>query len=968
MGSWPQLGMGGMKDMAIANKMITKVFNGCIIQNITALKEFYSGQFNGGLRMQSVKDRSENILKQADWHSLSHQGLLSLLEVNAQKGLSALEVLERRKVYGFNRISQKGGKGPFLRFLLQFHQPLIYILLLSGCITAGLGEWVDSSVIFGVVLLNAVIGFVQESKAVSALSALSRILVSEATVIRDGERRRISFEELVPGDIVLLQSGDKVPADLRLIETRDLQVNESALTGESLPVAKQSQPIPADVGIADRTNMAFASSLVTFGQATGVVVATGDHTEVGRIARLAAGAEEIATPLTRKLASFSTFLLYIILGLAGCVIALGLWRNQPFEEVFMAAVALAVGAIPEGLPAAVTITLAIGVSRMAKRQAIIRRLPAVETLGSTTVICSDKTGTLTENQMTVQEIYAGEASYAVTGIGYIPEGEVVPKDALENMAFVECVRAGVLCNDSRLLQEKGLEWRVEGDPTEGALLVVGMKLGLFPKEQNLAYMRLDSLPFESEYQYMATLHKATSGEKVVYLKGAPEVVLDRCEQRLNEKGETLPIDRHELLKLVQGMAGQGFRVLAFAAVYNYPFEALNHQAVREGLVFLGLQAMIDPPRPEVIRAVAACHQAGIDVKMITGDHVITARAIAEAIGLKPLLTFEGSEIQAVTGSLLQSMSDDELKESIEKVTVFARVSPEQKLRLVQALQSRGHIVAMTGDGVNDAPALKAADIGVAMGRTGTEVAREAADMVLADDNFSSIEAAVEEGRCVFDNLIKFIVWTLPTNLGEGLVILAAMLLNVALPILPVQILWINMTTAVFLGLMLVFEPKEEDIMQRPPRDVMAPILTPWLIFRIVFVGALLLTVCFGLFNWALAHNYTLSEARTLAVNAFVVMELFYLFNCRHLMFPLFKGDFLSNPWVFWGAGLTLLLQVTYTYAPLMQRLFHSASMDWFAWLLVCAASAVVLVLVELEKWILRRVKEGHQKSNASFTL
>ncbi len=893
-----------------------------------------------------------------DWHSLSVSETLSILEVDHGHGLREEEVLRRRTQYGLNRISQVKGKGPFLRFLLQFHQPLVYILIAAGFITAWFGEWVDSSVILGVVLLNAIVGFVQESKALGALSALSRILIFEATVIRDGERHRVPVEELVPGDIVLLQSGDKVPADLRLIHVRDLQVNESALTGESVPVSKWAEAISRNLGIADRTNMVFASSLVTFGQATGVVVATGDATEVGRIAGLISHAVEISTPLTRKMASFSTFLLYIILVLAGIVIAVGLWRNEPFERVFMAAVALAVGAIPEGLPAALTITLAIGVSRMAKRQAIVRKLPAVETLGSTTIICSDKTGTLTENQMTVQEIYAGENLYTITGVGYSLNGEVVPKDATNNLAFLECIRAGVLCNDSRLLPAKE-GWKIEGDSTEGALLVVGGKLNLPQRELHSVYPRIDTLPFESEYQYMATLHQREKGSRCIYSKGAPEVILNKCDTAMSANGESVELSRQKVLETVYEMASRGFRVLAFAVRFEGTDERLTHQHLKDGFIFLGLQAMIDPPREEAIRAVAACHKAGIDVKMITGDHILTAKAIAKTIGLRPMLNPQGEDILAVTGQDLQQMPDEGLRERIEDITVFARVSPEQKMRLVQTLQSRRHIVAMTGDGVNDAPALKIADIGIAMGKNGTEVAREAADMVLVDDNFSSIEAAVEEGRCVFDNLTKFIVWTLPTNLGEGLVILAAMLLGMMLPILPVQILWINMTTAVFLGLMLAFESKEPDVMERPPRNLNVPILTSHLIARIIIVGILLLVFSFGLFEWALYKGYSLTQARTITVNAFVTMELFYLFNCRHLTAPLviFKSEFFSNPWVFWGAGLTLALQLIYTYTPLMQRLFHSASINWLDWLLSIACGAIILMIIELEKLIVRKMNK-----------
>ncbi|MEZ0328118.1 MAG: cation-transporting P-type ATPase [Dissulfuribacterales bacterium] len=913
--------------------------------------------------MSIIRDNQPN-----NWHSLSVQETLSLIEVDSNRGLTEKEVARRLARYGPNRISQAKGKGPLIRFLLQFHQPLVYILIIAGLVTAWLGEWVDSSVIFGVVLLNAVIGFIQESKAIRALSALSNMLIAETTVLRAGKRHRIPVDELVLGDIVLLQSGDKVPADLRLIRVRDLQVNESALTGESVPVSKHVEPVSMDVGIADRTNMAFASSLVTFGQAQGVVVATGDHTEVGRIAGLIASAQDISTPLTRKMASFSTFLLYVILALAGGVIALGLWRKEPFEQVFMAAVALAVGAIPEGLPAAITITLAIGVSRMAKKNAIIRKLPAVETLGSTTVICSDKTGTLTQNQMTVQEIYAGGMRYTLTGMGYTPEGEIIPSNAMKNRSVLETIHAGVLCNDSKLVDKDGLV-EVVGDPTEGALLVSGAKLGCFQQDLHHSHSKLDVLPFESEYQYMATLYRKDNGSKVIYLKGAPEVIVRRCNKELGIKGEITRCFPEKILETVREMANRGFRVLAFAARFDYPDDQLTHEDVREGLVFLGLQAMIDPPREEAIQAVAACHRAGIDVKMITGDHVVTAKAIAEAIGLAPTSfaqTNSGSldvksqqgEIVAVTGQELNQMSYEELKDRIEDITVFARVSPVQKMRLVQALQSRGHIVAMTGDGVNDAPALKAADIGVAMGKNGTDVAREAADMVLVDDNFSSIERAVEEGRCIFDNLTKFIVWTLPTNLGEGFVILAAMLLGVTLPILPVQILWINMTTAVFLGLMLAFEPKEPDIMDRSPRDVNAPILTRSLILRIVIVGTLLLLLSFGLFEWAISNGYSLSQARTIAVNAFVIMELCYLFNCRHLTAHLLKDDFFSNSWVFWGAGFTLVLQLVYTYIPIMQRLFHSASIGWFEWILIFVCGGIVMVIIEFEKMLTRQRQSG----------
>ncbi len=889
------------------------------------------------------------------WHHLPAEEVVDLLDGNPEKGLDQFAVKHLQDTFGPNAISAKKGKGPLTRFLLQFHQPLIYILIASGIITAVLHEWVDSGVIFGVVLVNAIIGYIQEAKAVNALAALARTMTTEATVLRRGEKKRIAATNLVPGDIVLLASGDKVPADMRLLALRDLRIDESALTGESLPVEKTEGELSHDTLLADRRNMAYASTLVTYGQGKGIVTATGNHTEVGRISELIASADELATPLTRKIAHFSQILLYAILVLAALTVAVGILRGQSIFELFMAAVALAVGAIPEGLPAAVTITLAIGVSRMAKRKAIIRKLPAVETLGSTTVICSDKTGTLTENQMTVQEIMAGGILYEVSGAGYDPSAGKILQDgnSLEPgnfAALVECLRAGLLCNDSMLLN-KHSEWQVQGDPTEGALLVAGIKGGVDLVDQEGSFPRLDSLPFESEYQYMATLHKSRDGSgRLIYLKGAVEAVLGRCDARLDQKGVSIDLDRDEILRQVEHMATRGLRILAFAGKeLSTATDQMTHEDVRDGLVFIGLMAMIDPPRAEAIQAVKVCQTAGIRVKMITGDHAVTAAAIAGQIGLNGLTTGDGGRLPVLTGRDLAALSNRELIEQVEKTAVFARVAPEQKLRLVEALQSRAHVVAMTGDGVNDAPALKQADIGVAMGISGTEVSKEAADMVLTNDNFSSIEAAIEEGRGVFDNLTKFIVWTLPTNLGEGLVIMAAIFFGVTLPILPVQILWINMTTAGFLGLMLAFEPKEPGIMVRPPRDPQTPILTKNLIGRILLVGGLLLIASFALFQWEMTRGADIAQARTVAVNVFVVMELFYLFNCRSLTKSVFQLGFFSNMWVFGGVAAMLLIQLVYTYLPVMNRLFQSAPIGLGSWLRIVAVGIIAFTIVEFEK-------------------
>ncbi len=887
------------------------------------------------------------------WHHMPVEQVVRLLESDIHKGLDQEDVQRRLQQFGPNILTAKRGKGPILRFLLQFHQPLIYILIAAGLITAGLGEWVDSGVIFGVVIVNAIIGFIQESRAENALAALADTMMAEATVIRGGEKRRIPSTDLVLGDMVLLQAGDKVPADLRLVRCKDLQVDESALTGESVPVEKGIDPVGEDTPLAERTDMAYGSSMVTYGQATGIVIATGDHTEVGRISRLISSAQELETPLTRKIEQFSRLLLYAILALAGATVLAGLARGQSLFDMFMAAVALAVGAIPEGLPAAVTITLAIGVSRMARRRAIIRKLPAVETLGSTTVICSDKTGTLTENQMTVQAIMAGYAHYEVSGSGYAPLGQIVRLDGKtdgDTVALNECLTAGLLCNDSLILEKDGT-WQIQGDPTEGALLAVAAKGGLDRKEMEKRYPRLDVIPFESRHQYMATLHDAGPGRpRLVYVKGAVEQIVQKCSQAMDPNGSPTKLDIDRIYKDIELMAARGMRVLAFARKELPPDASeITHDDIAGGLIFLGLQGMIDPPRSEAVVAIKTCQQAGIRVKMITGDHPATAAAIAGQIGLYGDHVEDDKTIRVLTGQELAKIPDKDLVQVAEETNVFARATPEEKIRLVRALQTRGNVVAMTGDGVNDAPALKQADIGVAMGITGTDVAKEAADMVLTDDNFSSITAAVEEGRGVFDNLTKFIVWTLPTNIGEGLVILVAVLLGTALPILPVQILWINMTTAGFLGLMLAFEPKEPGIMKRPPRNPKTPILTRELIIRILLVGTLLLFGAYGLFEWELASGASMEQARTVAVNVFVIMELFYLFNCRSLEKSIFQLGLFSNIWVLGGVVAMLTLQVIYTYLPIMNRLFQSTAIGVDSWVRITVAGLATYLVVESEK-------------------
>ena len=882
----------------------------------------------------------------------------SILQTDRAMGLSQEEARSRLRFFGSNRITQKAGKGPVRRFLLQFHQPLIYILLGSSAIAAALKELVDSLVILGVVLVNAVIGYLQEAKAVNALAALARSMKTTATVVRSGKKLSIDATELVPGDLVLLQAGDKVPADLRIIASKDLQVDESALTGESVPVQKDVEPQGLETVLADRRSMGYASTLVTYGQGAGIVVATGDSTEVGRISTLISTTQDLATPLTRKISAFSALLLYIILGLAMVTLIAGLLRGERLIDMFMAAVALAVGAIPEGLPAAVTVTLAIGVARMARRRAIIRRLPAVETLGSTTVICSDKTGTLTENQMTVQAVWAGGRNYQVTGVGYAPDsGSLVRRGERIRVsgegALARCLMSGVLCNDAALLFSDG-QWRVQGDPTEVALLSAAVKAGLDVDGLRKEFPRVDVIPFQSEHQFMATLHHFETGSGI-FVKGSVEAVIARCDRFMGPDGGEMAMEVDDVLETVERLAQSGLRVLAFAGVdLGERVRELSMEMVESGLTFYGLEAMMDPPRQGVLEAIEECRRAGVKVKMITGDHALTGAAIAAKIGLDGAANREPREVPVVTGRALATMSDKELAEVIDETPVFARTSPDQKLRLVKALQDKGHIVAMTGDGVNDAPALKSADIGIAMGITGTEVAKEASDMVLTDDNFSTIKAAVEEGRGVFDNLIKFIVWTLPTNLGEGLVIMVSVLMGLTLPILPLQILWINMTTAGFLGLMLAFEPKEPDIMTRPPRDPTRPILTPELIFRIGLVGVLLLVGSFSLFWWELGLGSGLVHARTVAVNAFVVMELFYLFNCRSLSASAGSMGLFTNPWIYVGVGSMSVVQLAYTYLPFMNTLFKSTPIGLAAWGRVLVAGAVTFTVIEVEKACRRR--------------
>ncbi|AUC61635.1 Ca2+-ATPase Pma1 [Cyanobacterium sp. HL-69] len=892
------------------------------------------------------------------YHDVPDHELGTIFATDLEQGLTPEEVANRYRTYGYNQLEAKAGKPQWLKFILQFNQPLLYILIIAGTIKAFLGSWTNAWVIWGVTLINAIIGYVQEAKAEGAINSLSKSVTTEATVFREGQKIRLPSKDLVPGDLVQLMSGDKVPADVRLLDIRNLQVDESALTGESVPVQKNLEILPSDTPLADRINMAYAGTFVTFGQGMGLVVATAKDTEVGKISQSMDKSVNLMTPLTRKFAEFSRVLLYIILALASFTFFVGIGRGEPPEEMFEAAVALAVSAIPEGLPAVVTITLAIGVNRMAARNAIVRKLPAVETLGGATVICSDKTGTLTENQMTVQEIYVGQENYEVSGGGYSSKGEIQRgEEIIKDLPFAlqECLMCGLLCNDSQL-KRKDKYKIVIGDPTEGALITVASKAGYSQSHFNNTFSRLDSIPFESDYQYMATLHDTSEHHpdtpRVIYVKGSVEKMLERCTQAYDLEGRIVDLDRTAIFEQVEAMASKGLRVLAFARKVAPDHQhSIDHDDLEKELIFIGLQGMIDPPRAEAIAAVHACQDAGIQVKMITGDHIATATAIAHRLGINKngnLLSFEGKQIS--------KMEPHEQEQAVIDGSVFARVAPEQKLQLVEILQSQGEIVAMTGDGVNDAPALKQAQIGIAMGKAGTDVARESSDMLLTDDNFASIEAAVEEGRTVYQNLKKAIAFLLPVNGGESMTILISALLARDLPILSLQVLWLNMINSVTMTVPLAFEPKSPDTMKRPPRDPNEGLLSGNLLKRVLAISAFNWILIFGMFEWAQDYysdaDNSLAIARTMAIQALVLARIIYLISVSELgnsLIAKLKGQNISlgnASAISYGIIGAVVLQIVFSQVPFMNTLFRTAPLDLTQWL-ICLIPVLPMIPVAL---------------------
>jgi len=885
------------------------------------------------------------------WHAISADEVVKQLATSGENGLDAAEASVRLQNYGLNRLPEGKKRGPLMRFLAQFNNVLVYVLLAAGFTKLMLNLWVDAAIIFGVVALNALLGFIQEGKAEKALDSIRNMLSAEARTVRGGETRMIPAEQLVPGDVVILESGDRIPADLRLIDAKNLRTEEAALTGESVPADKGIDVVPANATVGDRENMAFSGTMIVAGRATGVVVATGSETELGRINQLLASVSPLETPLLRQIKTFGYAITAAIGVISVLIFAYGKWvKGMNFVELFQAVVGIAVSVIPEGLPALITITLAIGVQRMAQRNAIIRRLPAVETLGSVSRICSDKTGTLTLMEMMVVSAVTAESVYQITGDGYAPEGEIRKdgKSAGKDSVLTLMGRVSVLCNDAELFQQEGA-WKVEGDPTEGALYPFASKLGMDRASERAASPRTDSIPFESEHKYMATLHRSAAGKESLLVKGAPEVILEHCDRQQTATGQAVPLDREYFGQASDRLAAQGERVLALAWLENPGVRAgaLAPADLPKTLVLLGLIGLLDPPRKEAIEAVKECHGGGIRVTMITGDHKITAAAIAKMLGI-------GDGRTAVTGGEIEDMDTATLQQRVRDVDVFARASPEHKLRLVKAIQANKQIVAMTGDGVNDAPSLKKADIGVAMGIKGTEVTKEAAGMILADDNFASITAAVKEGRTVYNNIEKAMLFMLPTNVAQALVIAVAIFFGFTMPITAPQVLWVNMVTSVALGLVISFEPHEIDVMNRPPRAVGRPIVTGFGVWRVIFVGLALLAYTLLAFFWMKSQGASDGLARTVAVNAITIGQVFYLLNSRYLLDSSFSlSAHRGNQYLPVGIGAVVILQMLFTYAPPLQAMFGNEAVPLRVWPWLLAGGFLFFVIVETEKVVIR---------------
>ena len=899
----------------------------------------------------AVADSSiSNTSAKPAWHAEPHRAVIEASATDLN-GLDPAEASSRLASYGPNELPAPPRVHPVLRFLRQFNNSLIYFLLAAGVAAAVLEHLVDAAVIIVVVIVNAVVGFVQEGRAERALDAIRDMIAPHATVLRGGERHVVDAREIVPGDIVAVEAGDKVPADLRIVRARRLLADEAILTGESVSTEKQEDPVAADAPVGDRFSMLFSGTMVATGQALGVVVATGADTEIGGISTMIGRVKSLTTPLLQQIDDFGRLLTWFALIMAAAVFVFAtLVRAYPWVDALMVVVALAVGVVPEGLPAVITITLAVGVQRMAARNAVVRRLPAVETLGATSVICSDKTGTLTRNEMTARRIATVSGESIVSGSGYAPEGTIkidgakAPSDEARDGLLL----AALLCNDAEIVEKDG-QWSVVGDPMEGALVTLAIKAGFHVETARELWKRIDEIPFDAQHRFMATLNENPSGQRQIFVKGAPERVIGMCGAQALD-GSATKLDLEYWIGRIAEAAGRGERVLALAAMEaGADTERLSFEAVEAGnLVLLGIVGLIDPPRDEVMEAVAACPSAGIGIRMVTRDHVRTAATIARHLAI-------ANEPVAIEGRDIDAISSEDLQELVARVSVFARTTPEHKIRIVRALQANGHIVAMTGDGVNDAPALAQADVGVAMGRKGTEAAKEAAEMVLVDDNFASIVAAVQEGRTVYDNIRKVIAWTLPTNGGEMLCVLIAIALGLALPMTAIQMLWINLVLEVTLGLVLAFEPSEPDAMRRPPRKRDEPILSRFLVWRVVLVSLLFTAGVFVIFEYAMRQGLGEDAARTMVVNTIVVMEIFYLFNVRYMHMTSFSlVGAMGTRAVLLAVSAVVAAQLAFTYAPFMQALFGTAPIALKDGLPIVGIGVLLMIILEAEKAAMRR--------------
>ena len=883
-------------------------------------------------------------------HSAHDRGAAHVVDELASsfQGLSAIEAERRLHQHGPNSIPTGTRRHPVLRFLGHFNNALIYFLLAGAAAAAALGHFIDTGVILAVVLVNAVVGFLQEGKAEDALAAIRDMIAPKASVLRDGKRISVPQANLVPGDVVLIEAGDRVPADLRLLRARSLRIDEAILTGESVAATKHTDPVDANAALGDRRSLAFSGTLVATGQGTGIVYATGLQTEIGRISELLGGVEELTTPLLRQINRFGQrFTRFAFVGAAVLFVFAVTLRGYQWDEALMAVVALAVSLVPEGLPAVITITLAIGVQRMASRNAVIRRLPAVETLGATSVICSDKTGTLTRNEMTARRVVTAGDTLIVEGSGYAPGADLLfPDTDPADKAVLLLIRAGLLCNDARL-RRVGTVGLGAGDRLVGPLVRLAIMPQLKPQPERADWARSDEIPFDAAHRFMATLHSVSPAGHVVLVKGAPEAVLAMCARQEASDGATA-LDAGYWSDRIAEAAAQGERVLGFAMRHMPEGTArIDFPDVETGLTFLGIVGFIDPPREDAIAAIAECASAGIGVRMITGDHAATAKAIARQLGL-------GDDPAVLTGHDLDQLSGEDFAQAVRDTVVFARTSPEHKLRIVQALQAEGRVVAMTGDGVNDAPSLKQADVGIAMGVKGTEAAKEASEMVLMDDNFASIVAAVHEGRTVHDNIRKVVGWTLPTNGGEALTVILAILFSFAMPMTPVQILWVNLILAATLGLALAFEPSEPGVMRRAPRRPDAGLLTPFILWRVIIVSIMFAAISLGVFFWALEQGRDLETARTMVVNTLVVLEIFYLFSVRFLHMSSFTFTGVKGTTPVWIAlAVVVAGQLAFTYLPIMNTIFGSRPLTLAEGALIVALGAASFVLLEFEKHFVR---------------